>query len=52
MSVKDILVICDASEANDYRVDTSLSLAKVFNAYITGIHLTPYPEASESSSGF
>ena len=52
MSIKDILIICDASEANDYRVDTSLSFAKVFNAYVTGIHLTPHPNASESSSGF
>ena len=52
MSVRDILVICDAGEANDYRVETTLLLAKVFNARVTGIHLTPFPKLSESSSGF
>ena len=43
MSIKDLLVLCDASEANDYRVETAFSLAKVFDAHVTGIHLIPYP---------
>ena len=52
MSIKDIMVICDAGETNDFRVESSLQLAKVFNAHITGLHLTPYPNLEESSSGF
>ena len=52
MAVKDILVICDAGEANDYRIETSLLIAKVFQSHITAIHLTPYPAVSDSSSGF
>lgn len=52
MSIGDILVITDASEANDFRVETTLLLAKVFDAYVNGIHLTPYLTPSESSSGF
>ena len=52
MAVKDILVICDAGEANDYRIETSLLIAKVFQSHVTAIHLTPYPAASDSSSGF
>lgn len=46
------MVICDAGEANDFRVETTLQLAKVFNAHVTGLHLTPYPSPEESSSGF
>ena len=52
MSIKDILVICDASEANDFHVETTLLLAKVFNAHVNGMYLTPYMTPSESSSGF
>ncbi len=52
MSIKDIMVICDAGEANDYRVETTLLLAKVFNSHVIGVHLTPYPITTESSSGF
>ena len=52
MSIGDILVITDASEANDFRVETTLLLAKAFDAYVTGIYLTPYLTPSESSSGF
>ena len=43
MPIKDILVLCDAGEANDYRVESAFSLAKVFDANVTGIHLAPYP---------
>lgn len=43
MSIKDILVVCDAGEANDYRVETALLLAKIYEAHVTGLHLTPYP---------
>lgn len=43
MSIKDILVICDAGEANDYRVETAMLLAKVYQAHVTGIHFVPYP---------
>lgn len=43
MPIKDLLVLCDASEANSYRVETTFSLAKVFDAHVTGIHLVPYP---------
>ena len=43
MLIKDILVLCDAGEANDYRVETAFSLAKVFDAHVTGVHLIPYP---------
>ena len=43
MPIKDILVLCDAGEANDYRVETAMSLAKVFDAHVTGVHLIPYP---------
>ncbi len=52
MSIKDILVVCDTGEANDFRVETTLLFAKVFDAHVTGIHLTPYSIPSESSSGF
>ncbi len=52
MSIKDIMVICDAGKANDFRVESSLNLAKVFNSHITGLHLTPYPNPDKSSSGF
>ncbi len=37
------MVLCDAGEANDYRVETVLLLAKVYEAHVTGIHLVPYP---------
>jgi nucleotide-binding universal stress UspA family protein len=43
MSIKDIMVICDAGEANDYRVETALLYAKVYQAHLTGLHLVPYP---------
>ncbi|MEJ2115027.1 MAG: universal stress protein [Gammaproteobacteria bacterium] len=43
MSIKDILVICDSGEANDYRVESALLLAKVYQAHVTGLHLIPYP---------
>ena len=43
MLIKDILVLCDAGEANDYRVETACLLAKVFDAHVTGVHLVPYP---------
>lgn len=52
MSIKDIMVICDAGEANDFRVETTLQIAKAFSAHITGLHLTPYPNPEKSSSGF
>ncbi len=43
MALKDVLVVCDASEANDHRVETALLLAKVYNAHVSGLHLKPYP---------
>ncbi len=43
MSIKDIMVICDAGEANDYRVKTALLYAKIYQAHLTGLHLVPYP---------
>ena len=43
MPIKDILVICDAGKANDYRVETAMLLAKVYQAHVTGIHFIPYP---------
>lgn len=43
MPIKDILVLCDAGEANDFRVETALHLAKVYNAHATGMYLVPYP---------
>ena len=43
MSIKDIMVLCDAGDANDYRVETVLLLAKVYDAHVTGLHLIPYP---------
>ena len=43
MSIKDIMVLCDAGEANDYRVETALLLAKIYQAHVTGVHLVPYP---------
>lgn len=43
MSIKDIMVICDAGEANDFRVETALLYAKVYKAHLTGLHLAPYP---------
>jgi len=43
MSIKDIMVLCDAGEANDYRVETALLLAKIYQAHLTGVHLVPYP---------
>jgi len=52
MSIKDIMVVCDAGDANDFRIETSLQLAKIFNANIIGIHLTPYPIPDKTSSGF
>jgi len=52
MSYKDILLICDDSGASDFRIQTTLLLAKVFHAHVTGIHLTPYSTPHASSSGF
>ncbi len=43
MPIKDIMVLCDAGEANDYRVETVLLFAKVYQAHVTGVHLVPYP---------
>ncbi len=43
MPIKDLLVVCDASEANDYRVETALLLAKIYEAHVTGVHFIPYP---------
>ncbi len=42
-SMKDIFVLCDSNDANDYRVETALSYAKSFNAHITGVHMIPFP---------
>lgn len=52
MSIKDIMVVCDAGDANDFRVETSLLLAKVFNAHVMGVYLTPYTMPQDSSTGF
>jgi nucleotide-binding universal stress UspA family protein len=41
--MKDILVLCDANDSNNYRVDTALSYAKSFGAHISGVHMIPYP---------
>ena len=43
MPIKDILILSDAGDANNYRVETTFLLAKVFNAHVTGVHLVPYP---------
>lgn len=43
MPFKDILVLCDKGEANDYRVEMAFLLAKVFDAHVTGVHLIPFP---------
>ena len=43
MFIKDIMLLCDAGEANDYRVETTLLYAKVYQAHVTGVHLIPYP---------
>ena len=43
MPIKDILVLADAGEANDFRVETAFLLAKIYHAHVTGIHLVPYP---------
>jgi hypothetical protein len=52
MSIKDIMVVCDAGDTNDFRIETTLLLAKVFNAHVIGVYLTPYPMPQESSTGF
>ncbi|MDH3609384.1 MAG: universal stress protein [Gammaproteobacteria bacterium] len=52
MPIKDILVLCDAGEANDYRVETALLLAKVYQAHLTGLHLIPYPVIPVYGGGF
>ena len=41
--MKDILVLCDSNDSNDYRVDSALAYAKLFNAHVTGIHMIPFP---------
>lgn len=41
--MKDILVLCDSNDSNDYRVETALSYAKSFEAHITGMHMIPFP---------
>jgi len=41
--MKDIFVLCDSSESNNYRVNTALEYAKLFNANISGTHMIPYP---------
>jgi nucleotide-binding universal stress UspA family protein len=43
MPFKDILVLCDIGEDNNYRLETAFSLAKIFDAHVTGVHLTPFP---------
>lgn len=43
MFIKDIMVLCDAGDANDYRVESTFLIAKVFEAHVTGMHLIPYP---------
>ena len=43
MLIKDILVLCDAGEANDFRVETALLFAKVYTAHTIGMYLVPYP---------
>ena len=43
MPIKDIMVLCDAGDANDFRVETVLSFAKVYQAHVTGVYLIPYP---------
>jgi nucleotide-binding universal stress UspA family protein len=43
MPFKDILVLCDKGEANDYRIEMAFSLAKVFDAHVIGVHLIPFP---------
>ncbi len=52
MSIKDIIVLCDAGEANEYRIETALLLAKVYHAYVTGIHFVPYPVIPVYGGGF
>ena len=41
--MKDILVLCDANDSNNDRVNTALSYAKSFSAHIHGMHMIPYP---------
>lgn len=41
--IKDILVLCDAGEANNFRIETALLFAKVYSAHATGMYLVPYP---------
>ena len=41
--MKDILVLCDRNDSNNYRIETALSYAKSFSSHLTGIHLLPYP---------
>lgn len=41
--MKDILVLCDSNDSNDYRVETALCYAKAFDAHITGVHMIPFP---------
>ena len=41
--MKDILVLCDANDSSNYRVETALAYAKTFEANISGMHMIPYP---------
>lgn len=41
--MKDILVLCDASQNNRYRVDTAIKYGRLFESALIGIHMIPYP---------
>ncbi len=41
--MKDILVLCDSNDSNDFRTETALCYAKSFDAHITGVHMIPFP---------
>ena len=43
MAIKDLLVVCDSGPASTFRMESCFSLAKVFSAHVTGIHLMPSP---------
>ena len=41
--MRDIFVLCDSNESNDFRVETALSYAKLFDSHVTGVHMIPFP---------
>lgn len=43
MNYKSILVLCDASDSSDYRIDTAQQLATKHGAHVTGLYLIPNP---------